>query len=515
VEQVFAAYASIFLVARRLIVNPVEQGMKTMKHYHGLSLVVAGLLSFAAPTVTGGAEPPRDRPNILLIFVDDLGYGELGCQGNAEIPTPHIDSLASSGVRCTSGYVTASYCSPSRAGLLTGRYQTRFGHELNPVGKHNLDPRAGLPLSEVTIADRLREAGYATGLVGKWHLGGTDEYHPQSRGFHEFFGFLHEGHFFVPPPYRGVTSFLRIKSLPPGFGARKIEGDVIWSTHLPSDEPPYDADNPILRGSEPLEEPAYLTDALTREAVSFIDRHKSQPFFLYLAYNAVHSPMQGAKKYMDRFAHIEDIHRRVFAAMLANLDDSIGTVLAKLRAEGLDERTLIFFISDNGGPTAELTSSNRPLRGGKGDLYEGGIRVPFIVRWKGKLPSGRVYSQPVITTDVFATACAAAGVTLPNDRTMDGVNLLPHLSGENRQTPHEVMYWRMDQKAALRSGNWKIVRQPPRGAAQVNWQLYNLANDISETSDLAEREHEKLASLVSRWQQINGEMVEPVWRPNR
>ncbi len=485
-----------------------------MKLVQALLLSALGLSFVALPPAGQGAEPSKGLPNILLIFVDDLGYGELGCQGNAEIPTPHIDSLASSGVRCTSGYVTASYCSPSRAGLLTGRYQTRFGHELNPVGKHNLDPRAGLPLSEITLADRLREAGYATGLVGKWHLGGTDEFHPQRRGFDEFFGFLHEGHFFVPPPYRGVTSFLRIKSLPPQFGARKVEGDTIWSTHLPSDEPPYDADNPILRGREPVEEAAYLTDALTREAVSFIDRHQSQPFFLYLAYNAVHSPMQGAKKYTDRFAHIEDIHRRVFAAMLANLDDGIGAVLAKLRAEGLAERTLIFFISDNGGPTAELTSSNRPLRGGKGDLYEGGIRTPFIVRWKGKLPAGRVCSQPVIATDVFATACAAAGVTLPQDRTMDSVNLFPHLSGENQASPHEALFWRMDQKAALRAGDWKIV-QPTRGASHVNWQLYNLANDISETTDLAERDSDMLAKLVSRWQQINREMVEPLWRPNR
>ena len=466
----------------------------------------------AVPSLSSvAAEQRSERPNIILIVVDDLGYGELGCQGNPEIPTPYIDSLARDGVRFTSAYVTASFCSPSRAGLLTGRYQTRFGHELNPTGRHNLDPDAALPAPERTLANVLQDAGYATGLVGKWHLGGTDEAHPLRRGFDEFYGFLHEGHFYVPPPYKGVTSFLRRARLPEGAtGRRFAEGDTIWTSHLGRNEPPYDENNPILRGTKPIREEAYLTDALAREAVAFIDRHRAEPFFLYLSWNAVHSPMQGADAYMERFAHIEDVHRRVFAAMLANLDDGIGAVLNKLRDEGLDERTVIFFISDNGGPTAELTSSNDPLRGGKGDLYEGGIRVPFLVRWPGVLLAGTTHDQPVISTDVFVTACAAAGVRC-DGRRLDGIDLRPHLTGKASGPPHEVLYWRMGNKAALRQGNWKIVRHRRTG----EFELYDLARDVSETSDLAETHPGKLATLTARWEQVDAEMVDPVWTPNR
>lgn len=475
-----------------------------------LRLISVGLL--LTPATVSAADASQVRlPNVLLFLVDDLGYGELGCQGNPLIPTPHIDSIANNGVRCTSGYVTASYCSPSRAGLLTGRYQTRFGYELNPVGKHNLHPKAGLPLAERTIADQLKSAGYVTGLVGKWHLGASEHFHPLNRGFDEFYGFLHEGHFFVPPPYEGVTSFLRRKVLPAGTGPRWRKGDIIYTSHMGHDEPPYDEHNPILRGRKPIVEPEYLTDALTREAVAFIDRHKKKPFFLYLSYNAVHSPLQGADKYMQRFEHIEDIHRRVFAAMLSNLDDSVGAVLEKLRTEGLEDNTLIFFISDNGGPTRELTSSNSPLRGGKGNLYEGGVRVPLIVQWKKKLPAGTEYHLPVMSTDVFATASAVAGIELPKKRRMDSVNLLPYLSGRDPKRPHNVLFWRMQSKSALRLGDWKIVRNPPRGKYAWPFELYNLADDASESRDLAGKELDKLQELANAWANLNKQMVAPVW----
>ncbi|MGZ0166162.1 MAG: sulfatase-like hydrolase/transferase, partial [Planctomycetales bacterium] len=429
------------------------------------------------------ADEPSRRPNIVLLFADDLGYGELGCQGNAEIPTPNIDSIAADGIRFTSGYVTAPFCSASRAGLLTGRYQTRFGYEFNPIGADNEDPNAGLPPSQKTIANHLHDAGYTTGLIGKWHLGGTAKYHPYRRGFDEFFGFMHEGHYFVPPPYDGVTTMLRRRALPTRESGRwtSRDGRMVLSTHMGYDEPAYDADNPILRGSQPVVEHEYLTNALTREAVDFIDRNHDRPFFLYLSYNAVHSPLQGADSYMKKFSSIEDVHRRIFAAMLANMDDSVGSVLNSLKKNGLDENTLVFFISDNGGPTRELTSSNAPLRGEKGSVYEGGIRVPFMLKWPGKLKAGREYHKPVVSLDVFGTAAAVAEAPIPKNRPIDGVNLLPFLTTASDESPHNELFWRVGTKAAIRSGDWKLLRNPGRRQKNAEWELYNLKDDIGET----------------------------------
>jgi arylsulfatase A-like enzyme len=442
------------------------------------ALAVALSLPLPASHPAGSADAAPRPPNIVVLLADDLGYADVGFQACKDIPTPHIDSLAQGGVRCTSGYVSGPYCSPTRAGLMTGRYQQRYGHEFNPGGGADV----GLPLGETTMADRLRAAGYVTGLVGKWHLGNAPKFHPQKRGFDEFFGFLGGAH-----PYF------------PGRGA------------------------PIFRGTEAVAEKEYLTDAFAREAVAFIDRHKARPFFLYLAFNAVHTPMQATEGRLKRFAAIADPTRRTYAAMTAAMDEAVGRVLDKLRSAGLEKDTLIFFFSDNGGPTMRGTtingSRNTPLRGSKRTTLEGGIRVPFVVQWKGKLPAGKVYPRPVIQLDVLPTALAAAGVAVKPEWKLDGVDLLPHLAGRKEGLPHETLYWRLGQQTAIRRGDWKLVRYDSTvdgGNSRVTpARLYNLAKDVGEANDLAAKGAERARELEGVWQKWSDQMARPRWGQGR
>ncbi len=531
--------------------QPEISGARSSRLGHLCLAQILGFLFALLGVLSGQSLAASRPPNLLLIVADDLGYAELGCQGAKDIATPHLDSLARNGVRCTAGYVTASFCTPSRAGLLTGRNQTRFGHELNVVGKQNLDPAIGLPLTEKTLADHLKARGYATGCIGKWHLGATEPFHPQRRGFDEFFGFLHEGHFYVRgPPWSGVTTWLRTNALPPGAGPRLTQGDVIFSTHLKSNEPRYDEQNFLLRGLVPVAEREYLTDALARESVAFIGRHRAEPFFLYLAFNAPHSPIQAPPKYLDRFAHIPDIHRRLFVAMVSAMDDAVGAVLQKLREEKLEEQTLIVFLSDNGGPTAELTSSNAPFSGGKGNLLEGGLRVPFLVQWKGQLPAGKTFTHPVSALDLAPTFLAAAGrnpvgrdsvephlerseaskasisgKTAPNQDThfaradsvgkvasteshptnLEGLDLLPHLRGE-APPPTRPLFWRMGQQAAARDGQWKLLR-----TGDQPWQLFDLARDQGEITNLAAERPAVVEQLAAAWAKWNQQNIPPLW----
>lgn len=473
-------------------------------------LVLSVLFSPWGPARWASAETAR-RPNIIWFIADDLGYGELGCQGNPEIPTPRIDALAASGIRMTQGYVAASYCSQSRAGLMTARYPNRFGYEYNPIGHENEDPRLGLPASERTVAELLFDHGYATALIGKWHLGGTAAYHPNRRGFEYFFGFLHEGHFFVPPPYQDVYTLLRRKQLPSGGQGRTRHGNLVLSTHMKQNEPAYDANNPILRNGQPVQESTYLTDALTREAVSFIQRNQDRPFFLTLSYNAVHSPLQATIHDVEQVSAIDDIHRRIFAGMLVSLDRSVGQVLQTLTDLQLEDDTFVCFLSDNGGPTRELTSSNLPLRAGKGSVYEGGIRVPFLIRWPRQLEGGQLYQQPVSALDLLPTAAALAGIKDVSERKLDGVNLIPYLSGAAAGSAHPELYWRMGDRRALRMGDWKIVH----AGRNQSWELYNLANDIGEADDLAREHPKQLARLRQRFDELNQEMEPAAWSRNR
>lgn len=438
------------------------------------------LLVLGAPCLLGGVAihaadaPQASRPNILLIVADDLGYGDLGVHGGKEIPTPHIDSIAAQGVRCSSGYVSGPYCSPTRAGLLTGRYQQRFGHEFNPGGAPAQS--FGLNLKEVTLPAVLKDAGYVASIVGKWHLGNAPQFHPLQRGFDHFFGFLGGAHPYVPGP-------------------------------TPA--------NPILRGTKVVDEKEYLTTAFEREALAFLDSHKAaakenaKPFFLYLPFNAVHTPMQATPESLAGFDKITDERRRNYAGMLTAMDQAIGKVLARLKEHQIEDNTLVVFISDNGGPPAN-GSLNTPLSGQKATTWEGGIRVPFFVKWPGHLPAGVVYEKPVIQLDLFPTFLAAAGAAVPTKAPLDGVNLLPYFSGTEKNDPHERLYWRFGEQRALRQGDWKLLKA--RGDAQA--QLFNLATDISESKNLAAVEPEKLKELQAAWDEWNSTLVEPSWKPN-
>ena len=458
------------------------------------SLIACAIVT--ALSVAGATSPSAAaKPNILVIVGDDMGYADLGVQGCKDIPTPHLDSIANEGTRCTSGYVSAPYCSPTRAGLLTGRYQTRFGHEMNPGGgKKNANKaktggkgkdaaaesneKAGLPITETTIANRLKAAGYATGLVGKWHLGSAPQFHPQQRGFDEFFGFLGGAHGYFP-----------------------------------------DAKPKMLRGETPVDEKEYLTDAFGREAVSFIDRHADEPFFLYLAFNAVHTPMDANKERLEKFKKIPEGPRRTYAAMMSAMDDAVGKVLAKLKDKKLEDNTLVFFISDNGGPTMPGTtinaSLNDPLRGSKRTTLEGGIRVPFFVKWPGHVPAGKAYDEPVIQLDILPTALTAAGIDVAADKKLDGKDLLPYLTGKEKSTPHDALYWRFGPQMAIRQGDWKLVRYDPvaddqKGAAS-DAKLYNLKDDIGETLNLIGAEPEKAKDLQAAWDEWDEQNISPLW----
>jgi len=421
----------------------------------------------ACSSIQQAGSSPKNRPNIVVIVADDLGYADTGCQGCKDIATPNIDSIARNGVHFTDGHVSCPVCSPTRAGLITGRYQQRFGHEFNPgAPPEGAKENIGLPLTEITMADILKRAGYTTAVVGKWHLGMAPRFNPTKRGFDEFFGFLHGAHSYIDP----------------GLGSA----------------------NPIMRGTESVDEKEYLTDAITREALGFIERHEHKPFFLYLTYNAVHQPMQAPDRYKNSFKHIANPTRQIYAGMLTAMDEGIGKVLGKLRELGVEKDTLIFFLSDNGGPT-QNGSNNGPLRATKGTMYEGGIRVPLMVQWRTKLKGGRTYDQPVIALDILPTAAAAAGAELPKDRKIDGVNLLPYITGDLKTPPHDILFWRAGQNYAARRGNYKLVTMGTETG------LYDLSADIGETNNLRAEKPDIVQELQREFQRWSSQMVEPLW----
>ena len=419
------------------------------------------------------ADAAASKPNLVIILSDDLGYADIGVHGCKDIPTPNIDRIAKQGVRMTDAYANGSFCTPTRAALMSCRYQHRFGIE---------DLGGPLPSQAHTLPQRLKAAGYTTGMVGKWHLGSTEGFTPVDRGFDEFYGFVGGGHQYIIQP--------------------NGKGE-------------YNA--PILRNKEPVDEHRYLTDAFGEEAAAFVERqhHASSPFFLYLAFNAVHSPLQAVEKYTSRVQHIADQKRRTYAAMLSAMDDAVGLLLRQLEQTGKLQNTLLVFTSDNGGPTTRNAingSLNTPLRGSKCETFEGGIRVPMLMQWPGVIQPGSTYSKPTITFDISATALAASGA---NPAGIDGVDLIPFVTGKAQGSPHEMLFWRsrtMSNNFGARHGDWKYVHSTEGDAVPGPKQtpardmLFNLANDISEQHDLSADEPAKLVELKKHYEKWSNEV---------
>jgi arylsulfatase A-like enzyme len=418
----------------------------------------------AEPIADSPARAAGSRPNVLVLIADDVGFGDLSITGARDLATPNLDALARSGARFRAGYVTAPVCAPSRAAILTGRSQTRFGFEFNP-GQPPI-PGAGLPAGIPTLADRMRAAGYATGLVGKWHLGESPGQRPTERGFDEFFGFLGNANHYDPAQPRERC--------------------------------------PILRGVEIVEEKEWLTPALGREAAAFIARHAGHPFFLCAAFSAAHTIIEPDPRLAPRVALIADERRRDYANLVVGLDDAVGAIRTALREAGLEERTLVFFLSDNGGARRE---SNAPLRGGKSTTSEGGIRVPFFLSFPGRVPADLVYEPPVLALDVAATALAAAGVDPAGDPHLEGVDLLPRLAGADPAPPHATLCWRFGSRMAVRRGDWKLVIP----IAGMQPQLFDLASDPGERNDLSAGKPDLVKELQAEWDAWNAGNVAPIW----
>lgn len=407
------------------------------------------------------ADDPKP-PNIVLLLADDLGYADLGVTGSRQIPTPHIDALAASGIHFTQAYVSSPVCAPSRAGLMTGKHQASFGFydNLTPVQPGHDPETIGLPLAQTTLAEHLKNLGYATGLIGKWHLGERPQYHPTKRGFDEFWGWLD-----------GAHDYFRAE---PG-GEKEMAGPIQCNFKQPA----------------PL---TYLTDDQGDESVAFIRRHKDRPFFLFASFAAPHSPMQATAADLEKFAHIEDRLRRTYCAMVYRLDQNVGKILNEISAQGLERDTLVVFLSDNGGPSAPAINNgsiNAPYRGSKTTLLEGGIRVPMIFRWPAALPEARTVDAMVSALDLFPTLVTAAGGVIDKSINLDGVDLAPFLNGKTDQPPHEVLMWMHTVGRAMRSGDWKLLRLPDRLPM-----LYDLSADPGEQNDLALRDLDRTRVML-------------------
>ncbi|MEX0321713.1 MAG: sulfatase-like hydrolase/transferase [Puniceicoccaceae bacterium] len=418
------------------------------------------------------------RPNVVVLFADDSGYADFGFQESVREDfrhlTPHIDSIAEAGARFTNAYVTAPVCSPSRAGLMTGRNQARFGHETNlPPGTQN-----GLPLSETFGVKRLQQLGYETGLIGKWHLGYPEAFHPNQRGYDHFYGLLQGSRSYYP--YTKPTK-----------------------------------DRVIQLNGTPTPETGYVTDRLGDAACRFIEENKSNPFYLFVSFTAPHGPLEPRKGSYDaaRIDHIEHVHRRNYAGLVVAMDDNVGKILSAIENNGLNENTIVIFTNDNGGPGGKDSTSNYPLRGYKGQLYEGGIRVPFAMAWPGEIKPGTVINTAITTMDILPTVIEANGKAVPDDWELDGNSLMPLFGLSESTFPERILYWRrrgIEGPIAIREGNWKLLdRNAPDGLPE----LYNLNTDIGETTNVAKEYPAVLNRLHKKLQAWESELGTPLWGP--
>ena len=439
----------------------------------------AFLLSLSLLACNSGSQEEKgivnsslQKPNIIIVLTDDQGYKDVGFNGSTDILTPNIDSIAARGIVFSNGYVSHPYCSPSRAGLMTGKYQQRFGHEHNVPFRPN-DETMGTPTDQVFLSQIMKEAGYSTCAIGKWHLGDHPKFLPHNRGFDHWFGFS-----------GGNMNF---------WGFPRLKNGEMY----------------VQRNDEKIQPKAltYLTDDFTDEALSFIKKNKKDPFFMYLAYNAPHSPDHATKRYLEKTAHIEYGTRSVYGAMIAGVDEGVGRIEALLKEMNLRDNTMIVFLSDNGGRLD--AANNGQFRGHKGMLFEGGIRVPFAMSWPAKLPQGVSYNQPVSSLDLYNTCMAAAGMEASKGQQLDGVNLIPYLTGANQGVPHDVLYWRVANGAeyAVRKGAYKLIKS----AYKNKTMLYNLESDPMEVTDIATENPEVFQELQTLYKEWNTELALPRW----
>lgn len=449
-----------------------------------IALVVLVILNLGCSKTVDKSN--ASKPNLIVIMTDDMGYADVGFNGCTDIPTPNIDRIADQGVKFTEGYVTFPVCGPSRAGFLTGRYQDRFGFTTNP----SIDPGnpiSGLPVEEETMAQVLRKANYKSAIIGKWHMGTHPNFHPLERGFDYFYGFLSGGHnYYHDELYLNDLSEVTKK----------------WEWYRTK----------IIENRTKVETDDYLTDELSDAAVRYINKQtdSEQPFMLYLAYNAPHTPLQATEKYLSRFPNIEDKKRKTYAAMVSAVDDGVGRVLKSLEETGVEENTIVVFLSDNGG-AHNNASDNGPLRGLKGDLFEGGIRVPFAMQWKGVIPAGKTYEKAISSLDIMATVVAHTNVKISTERPLDGVNLIPYLIGENDGEPHDYLFWRKwEQNAmAIRHGNYKLVANSDQDSNAP--EMYDMSTNVDEQNNLKSSNEKGYDLLNMEWENWNKQLKDRVF----